>query len=53
MKNSTYDDVRYFMAGLQVANTPKIFETDYSAYGLDDSNTETVAEGGDNGDQQS
>ena len=51
MKNDTFDDVRYFLLGLQIANTADIF-VDKSKTQLSEEQTpETPTDGGDSDDK--
>ena len=47
MKNNTFDDVRYFLLGLQVANTADIFVDKSKTQSSEEQTPETPTDGGD------
>ena len=47
MKNDTFDDVRYFLLGLQVANTADIFVDKSKTQSSETQTPETPTNGGD------
>ena len=47
MKNNTFDDVRYFLLGLQVANTAEIFVDKSKTQSSEEQTPETPTDGGD------
>lgn len=51
MKNDTFDDVRYFLLGLQVANTADIFVDKSKTQSPDTNTPETPTDGGDSDDK--
>ena len=51
MKNDTFDDVRYFLLGLQIANTADIFVDKSKTQSSDTNTPETLIDGGDSDDK--
>lgn len=51
MKNDTFDDVRYFLLGLQVANTADIFVDKSKTQSSETNTQETPTDGGDSDDK--
>lgn len=51
MKNDTFDDVRYFLLGLQVANTADIFVDLSKPQSSETQTPETPNDGGDSDDK--
>ena len=51
MKNNTFDDVRYFLLGLQVANTADIFVDKSKTQTSDTNAPATPTDGGDHDDK--
>ena len=51
MKNDTFDDVRYFLLGLQIANTADIFVDLSKAQSSDNNTPATPTDGGDSDDK--
>ena len=51
MKNDTFDDVRYFLLGLQVANTADIFVDKSKTQSSEEQTPETPIDGGDSDDK--
>ena len=51
MKNDTFDDVRYFLLGLQVANTADIFIDKSKLQSSEKQTPATPTDGGDSDDK--
>ena len=51
MKNDTFDDVRYFLLGLQVANTAAIFIGKSKTQSSEKQTPATLTDGGDSDDK--
>lgn len=51
MKNDTFDDVRYFLLGLQIANTADIFVDLSKTQSSETQTSETPTDGGESDDK--
>ena len=51
MKNDTFDDVRYFLLGLQIANTADIFVDKSKNQSSENQTPATPTDGGDSDDK--
>ena len=51
MKNDTFDDVRYFLLGLQIANTADIFVDKSKNQSSEEQTPATPTDGGDSDDK--